>query len=76
MTLLEGLGYELSKQGDYVYHRTSSNDETIRRGHVMDEFQRFYNDLKKIKSNALDGFEEYIQVKIFYFYLEFPIKSI
>jgi hypothetical protein len=76
LTLLEGLGYELSIQGVYSYQRTSSNDEMARREHVMNEFQRFYNDLKKIKSDTLDGFKEYIQVKIFYFYLEFPIKSI
>ncbi len=67
MDLLKGLGYELSKQGDYVYQITSSNDEMTRRENVIKEFQRFYNDLKKIKSGTLDGFKEYIQVKIFIF---------
>ena len=27
------------------------------------EFHRFYNDLKKIKDNSLNGFEEFIMVK-------------
>jgi hypothetical protein len=67
LDLLKGLGYELSKQGDYVYQITSSNDEMTRRENVIKEFQRFYNDLKKIKSGTLDGFKEYIQVKIFIF---------
>ncbi len=75
MDLLKGLGYELSKQGDYVYQRTSSNDETTKRENVIKEFQRFYNDLKKIKLGTLDGFEEYIQVKIFISTLHFHLNE-
>jgi hypothetical protein len=33
------------------------------RDNATNEFHRFYNDLKKIKDNSLNGFEEFITVK-------------
>jgi hypothetical protein len=46
-----------------------------KRENVIKEFHRFYNDLKKIKSGTLDGFEEYIQVKIFISTLHFHLSE-
>lgn len=37
----------------------------------MYEFQRFYGDIKKIKAGTLDGFDDYIQVNMFYLNLKF-----
>jgi hypothetical protein len=33
------------------------------RDNATKEFHRFYNDLKKIKDDSLDGFKEFITVK-------------
>ncbi len=54
----------MSRQGDYVYERANEKESTTREN-AADEFQLFYNDLKKIKAGTLKGFEEYIQVIFF-----------
>ncbi len=64
MEILKRLGYVVSRQGDYVYERANEKESTTREN-AADEFQLFYNDLKKIKAGTLKGFEEYIQVIFF-----------
>jgi hypothetical protein len=63
---LKRLGYELNGLGDYVYRIVDSNsNEMTTRKNAANEFQNFFNDLKKIKEGSLNGFEEFIQVTFF-----------
>jgi len=62
---LKRIGYQLNGSGDYVYQEIDSGNEIINRQNAANEFQIFYNDLKKIKEGSLNGFEEYIQVTFF-----------
>jgi len=62
---LKGLGYQLNGLGDYAYQEIDSRNEMTNRQNAANEFQKFYNDLKKIKEGSLNGFEEYIQVTFF-----------
>ena len=78
MQLLGLLGYEINENNDYVYRRTSSEEELLFRQEVADEFDRFSTDLKKIKAGNLLGFKEYISVgfvmdreEIFAFWLSY-----
>ncbi len=62
MDLLKCFGYRLNGKGEYVYQSTESHDQMINRENAANEFQNFYNDLKKIKEGSLDGFEDFITV--------------
>ncbi len=63
LDLLQYFGYQDNGGGNYVYQSTSSNAEMTARDNATKEFHRFYNDLKKIKDDSLDGFKEFITVK-------------
>lgn len=60
--MLSHFGYKLNEPGDYVYQKPNSDDERIKRENAANEFQNFFNDLKKIREGTLNGFEEYINV--------------
>lgn len=64
MEILKSFGYGLNDKGDYVYQSRSSQTQTDKRQNAANEFQKFYNDLKKIKEGSLNGFEEFINVNI------------
>jgi len=72
---LKCLGYELNGLGDYVYRIVdSTSNEMTKRKNAANEFQNFFNDLKKIKEGSLNGFEEFIQVTFFYFNIKFEFE--
>ena len=48
-----------------LFKKGHSNSEITNRENAVNEFQRFFNDLKKIKEGSLNGFEEFIQVTFF-----------
>ncbi len=76
MDLLKCFGYRLNGKGEYVYQSTESHDQMINRENAANEFQNFYNDLKKIKEGSLDGFEDFIIVIFLFKSLKFQFELI
>ncbi|CAF2399361.1 unnamed protein product [Rotaria sp. Silwood2] len=60
LDLLEVLGYIHQNRDEYVYKSPKSDYEHERRLNGVNEFHRFFNDLKSAKNGTLNGFEEFI----------------
>jgi len=63
--LLDYFGYRRNNQNEYVYQSSTSAHETEKRGKGVDEFVKFYDYLKNVKSDSLNELERFIQVKLF-----------
>ena len=63
MSLLEFFGYANNDRGLYVYHLPKSDRERENRQKAVNEFGRFFNDLKNAEDGSLNGFEQFIQVQ-------------
>ncbi len=60
MDLLRHFGYKVDTKGNYTYQSTSTEQENTIRRNAANEFLKFFDDLKKIKDGALNGFQTYI----------------
>jgi len=60
---LKNFGYDLDAKGNYTYRSSRSQNESTARENAANEFLRFFDDIKKIRDDRLNGFQQYIRVK-------------
>ncbi len=65
LDLLVYFGYRRNKAGRYTYQSPRSDYESQHRQKGVKEFQRLCMDLKDAQNDDLDGFKEFIRVKLF-----------
>lgn len=65
LQILNDFGYALDPQGDYVYQKTDSAREKTRRENAANEFQQFFDELKKIKDGSCIGIKEFLTVNVY-----------
>jgi hypothetical protein len=61
---LEFFGYVNNDRGQYIYHLPRSDRERENRQNGVNEFLKFFDDLKNAERKSLKGFEQFIQVKL------------